>query len=84
MNNIETIKVSVKQIIGTGDPLDAIMLIPLICDWHVPKNCLMALQGEKCDAPIRRLYVLESAVQGHSVLGICEAHHVALGGEVPV
>jgi hypothetical protein len=77
----EIIKLSVKTVIGTGDPFDAIMLIPLICDWRVPQNCLMALQGEKCDATIRRLYVLETPIEGHGVLGICEAHHQALQPE---
>ena len=76
----ETLKLSVKSIIGTGDPFDAIMLIPLIADWRVPRNCLMALEGVRCDAPIRRLYVLDKPIEGHRVLGICEAHHLAFGG----
>jgi hypothetical protein len=75
------VKLAVKTVIGTGDPLDGIMLLPLIADWRVPRNCLMALQGEKCEAPIRRLYVLEEPVEGFDVLGVCEAHHVALGGQ---
>ena len=75
----ETLKLFVKTIIGTGDPVDAMMLIPLIADWRVPRNCLMALQGVHCDAPIRRLYVLETPIEGYGVLGICEAHHLAFG-----
>jgi len=73
--------IQVKTIIGTGDPLDAIVLLPLIADWRVPRNCLVALRGEKCDAPLRRLYVLVEPVKGHSVLGICEQHHQEFGNE---
>src|SRR3990172_3091477 len=65
----------VKTVIGTGDPFDSIGLIPLIADWRVPRNCLVALRGEKCEAAITRLYVLEAPIEGHGVLGICETHH---------
>ncbi len=78
MNAAQTegaLNLSVKQVIGTGDPFDQIMLLPLITDWQVPRNCMMALCGVDCQATISRLYVLDTPVDGHGVLGICETHH---------
>ena len=37
---IQILKLSVKQVIGRGDALDSLMLMPLIIDWRVPKNCI--------------------------------------------
>lgn len=73
----ETLRV--KTVIGTGDPLDGIWLLPLIVDWGVPKGCIGgAIDGEECDAPIRRLYVLEEPFQGFMTVGCCEDHHARL------
>ena len=74
--NEATIHLGVKTVIGDG--CDRIGLLPLIADWHIPDNCLMALVGQDCRAPIKRLYVLDEPVQGHGVLGICEPHHQQL------
>ena len=54
------------------------MLIPLISDWKVPKECIHSLTGDVCEKPLRRLYVLEEPVQGFKVVGVCEEHHQAL------
>ena len=78
----ETLKLKVKTVIGTGDPLDGIMLVPLLCDWNVPKNCAYgALTGEECDKPLRRIYVLEEPLQGHRSIAVCEDHHRVLTTE---
>ena len=72
---IQILKLSVKQVIGRGDALDSLMLMPLIIDWRVPKNCIWN-KKEKCDAPISRLYVLDEPLDGkHKVVGVCEEHH---------
>ncbi len=72
--------IQVKETIGTGDPFDQISLIPLISQWGVPRNCLVALRGEECAAPLARLYVLMEPVNGHTVLGVCEKHHQEFTG----
>lgn len=74
----ETIHLRVGTVIGTGDPFDAIMLIPLIADWKVPRNCLGSLMGGECTKSLTRLYVLDEPLQGHKVVGVCEKHHAAL------
>ena len=56
---------SVSSVIGTGDPSDRIMLIPLISQWKVPRNCLWNMTGEECDASLIRLYVLDEPLDGH-------------------
>lgn len=71
----ETLNLKIRKVIGTGDPFDVIMLIPLRHDWGVPPDCIMNLT-EPCDEKIRRLYVLDEPVDGHSVVGICEKHHL--------
>lgn len=78
----ETVKLRVGTVIGTGDPLDRMELLPLIVDWRVPSNCLWSLAGTPCEKPLSRLYVLDEPLQGHRVVGVCEQHHVALGGPV--
>lgn len=70
----EELVIEVERVIGTGDPLDGIMLIPLRHEWGVPAECLMNL-STPCQAPLRRLYVLKTPLQGHSVVGVCEQHH---------
>ncbi|KKM83610.1 hypothetical protein LCGC14_1307600 [marine sediment metagenome] len=75
----ETLKLNVKTVIGTGGPLDGIMLTPLLCDWKVPKNCAYgALTGKECEKSLRRIYVLEEPLQGHKAIGVCEEHHQVL------
>lgn len=75
----ETIGIKVKQVIGTGDPFDGTMLIPLITNWRVPRNCLAAVwTGQECERPLRRLYLLDEPIQGHGVVGVCEDHHQEL------
>ncbi len=83
-----TVKLGVETVIGTGDPLDVIMLIPLIHDWNVPRECIMGVTGTPCEAPIRRIYVLREPLvgfgggeQGFKHVGICEAHHRQFKGE---
>ena len=76
---METINLKVNTVIGTGDPFDQIMLIPLICDWGVPKECIWSLK-EKCENRISRLYALREKLDiGDGVMvstvGICEEHH---------
>ena len=77
---IETIRLEVNTVIGTGDPFDRIMLIPLISQWKVPTNCVWNLK-EPCDNRISRLYSLREPVNGHGIVGICEEHHTVVGGE---
>ena len=81
----DRLKLSVKTVIGTGDPLDGIMLVPLIVDWGVPRDCIASLTGEPCAHRIRRLYVLNEPLKGFGggdngfgVVGACEKHHAAL------
>ena len=75
----ETLTLKVKTVIGTGDPLDSIMLVPLICDWNIPKNCAYgALTGQECNRTLRHIYVLEEPLQGHKSIGVCEDHHQLL------
>jgi len=68
----------IETVIGTGDPLDGIMLLPLLCAWGVPRGCLVALRGESCEEPVTRLYVLREPVEGYKHLCICEKHHQEL------
>jgi hypothetical protein len=77
MSETQTIHLGVDTVIGDGDPIS---LMPLVCDWHVPPNCLMALQGEDCQAPLAYLYVLREPVNGHKALGICREHDAQLRG----
>ena len=78
----EGIHLEVNTVIGTGDPFDKIMLIPLICDWKVPRECIWNLK-EKCENGINRLYALRKEIDiGDGVMastvGICEEHHKIL------
>ena len=81
---METIHLEVNTVIGTGDPFDQIMLIPLISDWGVPKQCIWNLK-EKCENNISRLYALREKLDvGDGVMvstvGICEEHHKIVYG----
>lgn len=85
--NTPTLQLQVKRVIGTGDPMDALLLIPLISQWGVPKECIYNVK-EECTAPLHRLYVLEEPLvgfgntpTGFSVVGACEAHHQLLVGK---
>ena len=78
------LKLSVTTVIGTGDPFDGIMLVPLISDWGVPRDCIFSVTGEPCAKPLRRLYVLSEPLigfgggdKGFLVVGACEDHHSA-------
>jgi len=73
-----SVKLGIETVIGTGDALDSIMLIPLISQWRVPTNCLVVLRGDTCEEPLSRLYVLREPVKGHKILGVCESHHKEL------
>ena len=79
-NEREKLTLHVKTVIGTGDALDAIMLIPLIADWGVPRECLWNMTGEVCKASLDRLYVLDEPFQGFRTVGVCEQHHKELSG----
>ena len=79
------ISVTAKTVIGTGDPFDGLMLIPLIADWGVPRECITSITGDPCTERISRLYVLEEPLcgfgggpDGFKVVGVCEKHHAAL------
>ncbi len=74
------VTLGVNKVIGTGDPIDEIMLIPLISDWKVPRECIWNMTGETCDKGLTRIYVLDEPFQGHDCVGACEEHHKALGG----
>jgi hypothetical protein len=83
-----TVKLIIKTIIGTGDPFDAIALIPLISDWGVPNQCINGINGEPCIKTLTRLYVLEQPLTGFGggpegfwVVGCCENHHKELSGK---
>lgn len=82
MNDAPTkLTIKVNSVIGTGDPFDVLMLIPLIHQWRVPQNCAIgALQGEDCKNPISRIYVLREPVEGHKCIGACESHHLTFAG----
>jgi len=71
---VETVYLEVDSIIGTGDPADKIMLLPLIYDWHVPNQCIFNI-SEPCEEMISRLYRLRNPVQDHTTVGVCEKHH---------
>ena len=80
----EKVHLDIKTVIGTDDPMDGIMLIPLIVDWHVPRECIWNITGENCDTRLRRLYVLNEPLhgfgggpEGFAVVGVCEEHHRA-------
>ena len=65
---METIHLEVNTVIGTGDPFDQIMLIPLISDWKVPKECIWNLK-EKCEKNLTRLYSLRKKLDiGNGVM----------------
>ena len=81
MPETEVLKLNVRRVIGTGDPLDSILLIPLIADWGVPRECIWSLTGERCEEQLARLYVLEEPVQGFSVVGACAKHHAVWSSE---
>jgi len=84
----ERIHLSVKTVIGDPDPLLAsIMLLPLVCDWGVPRECIWNLTGEKCEKPLARLYVLNEPLlgfgggdAGYKTVGACKEHHKQIAG----
>ena len=76
---MEQLNLNVNIVIGTGDPFDQIMLIPLRFDWGVPRECIWNLK-EKCDNNISRLYALREKIDVGggvmvSTVAICEEHH---------
>ena len=75
MSQRETVGLEVETTIGTGDPLDSIMLIPLLSQWHIPKCCLWNLTGEECKETQSRIYILRKPIKGFNRVGICEKHH---------
>ena len=80
----ETLTIKVNSVIGTGDPMDRVMLLPLIAQWGAPSNCgIGALMGEDCEEPVTRLYTLQEPVQGFACLSACEAHHGQFAGSAP-
>lgn len=71
------ITLKINSVVGTGDPFDAIMLIPLIADWRVPNHCVFCYadgRRKEQSATITRLLRLREPFDGHMTLGCCEAH----------
>ncbi len=76
----DTTNLKINSVIGTGDPFDVIMVIPLIHDWGVPDHCVFCWgEGkEKADSkPISRLLCLAEEFAGNKVVGCCEEHYEA-------
>ena len=73
----ETLKV--QCVIGTGAPMDSIMLVPLLVDWKVPEGCIGGvMDGAECTKAAARIYVLAEPFQGHTTVRVCREHHAVL------
>jgi hypothetical protein len=76
-----TQEVAVSHVVGTGDPLDMLLLIPLIVQWGVPRACETELDEGTCEVPIRRIVILaepgftDGAGSVFRELGYCETHY---------
>lgn len=71
--------IRVQRVIGTGDPLDMIFLVPLVHQWGASRAC--ATEGDStCEAPLRRIVILappgftDDAGRTTDTLAYCEPH----------
>jgi hypothetical protein len=73
----------IRRVVGTGNPIDALFLIPLIRQWGASRACTTE-QEEPCDAPIGRIVILEppgladDAEHTSDTLAYCEPHYLSL------
>lgn len=74
-----------RRIIGTGDPIDMITMIPLISAHGIPRACRVATgeDTETCEAPIQRAVIVDhtdppGVFNPGDPLGFCEPHFQAL------
>lgn len=75
---------TVKRVVGTGHPVDVILLIPIVANWQAARACGLEQDVPLpigCDAPIGRILILEEPGltddQGRpqSTLAMCEPHY---------
>lgn len=73
-----------RSIIGTGDPVDIITMIPLLHSHGIQRACVMADEtAEHCAEPIQRAVVVDhtdppGVFQPGDSLGFCEPHFQVL------
>lgn len=60
----KSIHLNVKEVIADSGPLRAIYTMALASDWHIPRECVWSLTGEKCDKPSTAIYVLNEPLRG--------------------
>jgi hypothetical protein len=74
-----TTTATVLNVIGTGDPMDMIFMIPLVHEWRASRACATE-QQEPCEKPIQRIVILaepgiiDDHGIAHATLAYCESH----------
>lgn len=81
-----TLQLQARSIVGTGDPIDGIMLIPLRSQWGAARACGLVQDEEEpeCEAMIQRIVILEASElgPGGTSIALCEAHFQKIRGKV--
>jgi len=71
----EKINLKVRNVIGTGDPLEAFDMIVLVCQWGLSDKCFI------CDGRVSRIWILDPPYEGATKACVCEKCHKKYGGE---
>lgn len=79
-----------RSIVGTGDPMDIIMMIPLVHSWHPARGCVVVQdEGEpECQEPVTRIVIVDhtdppdvfTGDGWKNGLAFCEPHFRAVRG----
>lgn len=84
---MDTLTITPKSVVGTGSPVDAIMLIPLISQWRAQRACGLAQDESEadCEKMIQRLVIVAKTdppgeLKENDTLAFCEAHFQKLRG----
>jgi hypothetical protein len=78
--------IRVRSVIGTGNPMDTVFMLPLVGQWGATRACTLARDNSddpRCERMIGRIVVLaepgiiDDNGQGQSVLAFCEEDFLA-------
>jgi hypothetical protein len=74
-----------KSVVGTGDPMDVLMVIPLLSSWGASRACGLAPDGDACEAPLQRIVIVDHTdppgeLATNTTLAFCEPHFQAMRG----
>lgn len=83
----QQLSITPKSIVGTGDPIDGLMLIPLASQWGAQRACHLVQDEHEadCEAMIQRLVIVAKTdppdeIPANATLAFCEPHFQIIRG----